>query len=206
MVAITADYRVLSRNNVTADKCVIDAKSAIRWVRENAAELGIDPNRIVAGGGSAGGHIAACSGTLTGFDEASENPAVSSIPNAMALFNPALVLAAVEGDNAYDSNRFDDLKERTGVDPVRLSPFHHISKNTPPTIIFHGKDDTTVPYFTAELFEKKMKILGNRCELVGYEGQAHGFFNYGKNENLYFEDSMQKLDDFLVSIKYLDPQ
>jgi acetyl esterase len=67
-----------------------------------------------------------------------------------------------------------------GVLSKNLSPYHHISKALPPTIIFHGKDDTTVPYRTALLFAKKAKKLGIRCELVGYEGQAHGFFNYAR--------------------------
>jgi acetyl esterase/lipase len=73
MVAMVADYRVKSRNNVTANKCVADAKSAIRWVREHASELGVDPNKIAAGGGSAGGHLAAATATLSKFDEANEN-------------------------------------------------------------------------------------------------------------------------------------
>src|SRR5688572_26427217 len=63
LVAITADYRVASRHGVTAIECVKDAKSAVRWVRKNAGRLGVDPNRIAAGGGSAGGHIAAASAT-----------------------------------------------------------------------------------------------------------------------------------------------
>ena len=60
MVAVRADYRVKSRHGVTPKECVEDAKSAMRWVRQNAAQLGVDPDRIVAAGGSAGGHIAAC--------------------------------------------------------------------------------------------------------------------------------------------------
>ncbi len=67
MVAIAADYRVASRNQVKAVECVKDAKSAIRFVRKNAARLGVDPDRIVAAGGSAGGHLAAACGTIAGF-------------------------------------------------------------------------------------------------------------------------------------------
>ena len=59
MVAITAEYRVKSRNKTTPFECVKDGKSAIRWVRANANKLGVDPSRIAAGGGSAGGHVAA---------------------------------------------------------------------------------------------------------------------------------------------------
>src|SRR5437868_11407377 len=84
MVAMTADYRVASRQQVKAVSCVSDAKSAIRFVRKEAGRLGVDPNRIVAAGGSAGGHIAACCGVLKGFDESSEDASISSMPNAMA--------------------------------------------------------------------------------------------------------------------------
>ena len=88
MVAMTAEYRVARRHNVKAVSCVADAKSAIRWAREHADSLGIDVDRIVASGGSAGGHVAACTGVLTGFEEKNEKSDISSRPNAMVLFNP----------------------------------------------------------------------------------------------------------------------
>ena len=96
MVAITVEYRVKSRHNVTPMECVSDAKSALRWVRWNANELGIDPNRIAAGGGSAGGHLAAATATVSGYDEAGENTKVSAQPNALVLFNPALDLVSLK--------------------------------------------------------------------------------------------------------------
>ena len=92
MVAMVADYRVASRNDVRAKTCVADAKSAVRWIREHAGELGVDPDRIAAGGGSAGGHLAAATATLTKFDEPDENMKIGSQPNALVLFNPALIL------------------------------------------------------------------------------------------------------------------
>ena len=67
MIAITADYRVKSRHGVKVIECVKDAKAAIAWVRENAQRLGIDPNKIAASGGSAGGHLATCTGTISGL-------------------------------------------------------------------------------------------------------------------------------------------
>src|SRR5262249_6559933 len=73
MIAARADYRVKSRHDVTPDACVEDAKSAVRWLRQNTAMLGVDPDRIVASGGSAGGHIAACT-ACTGLDAAGEDP------------------------------------------------------------------------------------------------------------------------------------
>src|SRR5262245_6841040 len=72
-----AEYRIKSKHNVTPAECVLDAKSAVRWLRQNAAKLGIDPNRIVASGGSAGGHIPACTAVPTGPDPDGEDLKVS---------------------------------------------------------------------------------------------------------------------------------
>ena len=84
-----------------------------------------------------------------------------------------------------------------------VSPYHNVESGTVPAIIFHGTGDTTIPYRTAELFAEKMRAEGNRCELVGYEGSSHGFFNYGRDGNAAFVDSLNKMDAFLVSLGYL---
>ena len=202
LVAITVDYRVASRHGVKAVRCVEDAKSAIRYVRENAVELGIDPNRIIAGGGSAGGHLAACTGTVKKFDRKEENLNVSSVPNAMMLFNPACVLAPV-GDKAWDA-KAKEMNARAGVDSIEISPFHHVTKGTPPTIIFHGEADTTVPFQTAEMFTDAMKKVGSRCELVGFPDMPHGFFNQHRFENKPYIQTLEKADAFLKSLGFME--
>jgi acetyl esterase/lipase len=201
MVAITADYRVSSRHGAKIVDCVRDAKSAIRHVRRHAARLGIDPDRIAAAGGSAGGHLAACTGVITGLDEPGEDASVSSRPNALALFDPVLVLAPVTG--FAPRGALEELLARAGIEPEAISPYHHVRTGAPPAIIFHGTADTTVPYVTAAMFEKKMKSAGNRCELVAFEGAAHGFFNYGRGGNLAYEATMKKMVEFLVSLGWL---
>ncbi|MSU48080.1 MAG: alpha/beta hydrolase [Opitutus sp.] len=204
MVAITADYRVGSRHQVKPTACVADAKSALRWVRANAARLGVDPQRIAAGGGSAGGHLAAAIATVPGFDEPTEDAKISSMPNALVLFNPALVLAPLAGLEIKD---FESRvgAERMGTDPRNLSPVHHVKRGAPPTIIFHGRADTTVPYATAEAFTSAMKKAGNRCELVGTEGAQHGFFNYGRGDGSDYRATLAATDAFLVSLGWLRP-
>jgi acetyl esterase/lipase len=204
MVAMTAEYRVSSRHGVKAVSCLRDAKSAIRWVRKNAERLGVDPRRIAAGGGSAGGHLAGALGTIRAFDEEGEDTAISSVPNALVLFNPALILAPVRGRETRVWRKLGEMEERMGVRPEELSPFHHVRSGQPPTIIFHGKGDTTVPYLTAELFTAEMRKQKNRCELVGYDDQPHGFFNYGRSGNKYFVDTVKRADAFLVSLGYLE--
>lgn len=200
MVAMTADYRVSSRHGTKARECVEDGKSAVRWIRQNADRLGIDPKRIVAAGGSAGGHVAACTGIVKGFEVGDES--ISSRPNAMALFNPATVLAPAPGLEAA-ADRLKNLESRMGVAAEKLSPWHQIQQGAPPTIVFHGKADTTVAYQTAEMFAEKMREHKARCELKGYAGQGHGFFNYGRSKNVMYKRTIADLDQFLESLGYL---
>lgn len=205
MVAMAADYRVFNRQGVKAHKCVQDAKSAIRWARANAKRLGIDPNRIAAGGGSAGGHLAASTATLPDHDDPAGDKSISSKPNALALFNPGTVLASVPGRIEFDEEQSALRAERVGVEPESISPYHHVTPGFPPAIIFHGKADTTIPYWTVELFTEKVKSVGSRCELVGYEGENHGFFNYGRGDGLAYADTVRRMDEFFVSLGWLEP-
>ena len=197
MIAIVADYRVKTRQDAKPADCVSDAKACVRWVRANAARLGIDPERIAVGGGSAGGHLAASVATLPGLDTAKDDKSVSCLPNALVLFNPGTVMAPFPGLDLKGFGAGLD-KEKFGCEPTEISPIHHVKKGTPPTIIFHGKADTTVPYSTVEKFAEVMKATGNRCDLVGYEGQPHGFFNKSK-----YAETLAAADDFLVSLGYL---
>jgi acetyl esterase/lipase len=197
MVAIVADYRVKTRQNAKPADCVSDAKACVRWVRANASRLGIDPQRIAVGGGSAGGHLAASTATLPGLDTAQDDKSVSCLPDALVLFNPGTVMAPFPGLDLKGFGAGLD-KAKFGCEPTEISPLHHVKKGTPPTIIFHGKADTTVPYTTVEKFAEVMKTAGNRCELIGYEGQPHGFFNKAK-----YAETLAATDAFLVSLGYL---
>ena len=197
MIAIVADYRVKTRQDAKPADCVSDAKACVRWVRANAARLGIDPARIAVAGGSAGGHLAASVATLPGLDDAKDDKSVSCLPNALVLFNPGTVMAPFPGVDLKGFGAGLD-KARFGCEPTEISPIHHVKKGTPPTIIFHGTADTTVPYATVEKFTEVMKAAGNRCELVGYEGQPHGFFNKAK-----YAETLAATDAFLVSLGYL---
>ena len=199
MVAITAEYRVWGRHKTKAIACFQDAKSAMRYVRSNAKRLGIDPNRIAAGGGSAGGHLAGALGTIGGLDDPADDLSVSAAPNALCLFNPALILASIP--DAFPLPK--GLEERFGVSPTAFSPYHNIGSNQPPAIIFHGDADTTIHHKSVELFTEKYKSLGNRCELVTYQGQGHGFFNFGRGDNAMFIATVTEMDAFLRSLRYL---
>ncbi|MCA9178616.1 MAG: alpha/beta hydrolase [Planctomycetales bacterium] len=210
MVALTVDYRVKSRHDVAPQECLRDAKAAVRWVRANATRLNIDPNRIAAGGGSAGGHLAAATALVPGFEDDAASK-VSSVPNALLLFNPAVALAAVEGHpDLLPQEKLDDIRERADGRPQEISPLHFVRAQLPPCIIFHGTADEAVPFPTVELFQKQMQAAGNRCELKAYPDQPHGFFNPGRGKGAareqaseHYYRTIEQLDEFLVSIGYL---
>ncbi|MEP0843409.1 MAG: alpha/beta hydrolase [Phycisphaerae bacterium] len=200
MVAITADYRVYDRHQAKVADCVSDAQAAVRWVRAHARRLGIDPDRIAAGGGSAGGHLAAAAAMLDDFTGEQEPRAVSFRPNALVLFNPALDLTL---DRPAARNRrggIEGVSSRLGAEPKTLSPADHVRPGLPPVIIFHGRNDRLIPYAQMEAFAEAMRKAGNRCELVGFEGQGHGFFNRGES----FKATLQQTERFLRDLGYLE--
>ena len=191
MVAISAEYRVKSRHQATPFECVKDGKSALRWVRKHADQLGIDPDRIGAGGGSAGGHVAAAVSTVPGLDEKGEDLSVSCLPNALVLFNPVY-------DNGPEGFGYTKVKERY----TEISPIHNLSEGMPPTIAFLGAKDKLIPVSTGEKFRDQMRKLGNRSELVVYPGQPHGFFNKGRQGDC-FSKTMEETDLFFLSLGWL---
>ncbi|MBK1855044.1 alpha/beta hydrolase [Verrucomicrobiaceae bacterium 5K15] len=189
MVAISAEYRLTGVHGTTPQESVTDGKSAIRWVRNNASTLGIDPNKVIAGGGSAGGHIAAAAGTLTNYDEAAENSSTSSKPNALVLFNPVFD----NGPTGYGYNKVQAYWED-------FSPLHNIDETAPPTTVFLGTRDEYIPVDTTKGYQALMRAKGLRCDLHLYEDQVHGFFNYGRDG---YENNIFRMDEFLVSLGYL---
>jgi acetyl esterase/lipase len=192
MVAMVADYRTASRHKTTPFECVKDAKSAMRWLRSHADKLGIDANRIAAGGGSAGGHLAAATATINDFNEAGDDLSVTAVPNALLLFNPVYD----NGPTGYGNKRVEEYWKA-------FSPMHNIRKGMPPAIVFLGTKDTLITVATAKDFQAKMRAVGSQSELFLYEGQAHGFFNEGKSPRHYYE-TVTQTDKFLVALGYLE--
>ena len=191
MIAILAEYRVKSRHGVLAVECVKDAKAAIAWVRENTERLGIDPKKIAASGGSAGGHLAACTGTITGLGS-------DERPNAMILFNAATTLAPI-GDWKFEDPKMEPGIDRLGVKGHVISPAHHIGPHTPPALLLHGTKDETVPYGSVVAFDKEMKKAKRPCKLIGYEGADHAFFNRPE----YLSKTIAEADAFLVDLGWI---
>ena len=191
MVGISVEYRTINRFGTSPRECVRDGKSAMRWVKAHAAELGIDSERIVAGGGSAGGHIAAATALVSAFDEAGEDTSVSCIPKALLLLNPVF-------DNGPDGFGHQWVKPYW----KKISPIEHIDAQAPPTMVLLGTEDTYIPVETAKRYERLMKENGRRCDLHIYEGKEHGWYNlWVSREDM--AESLIRIDRFLTSLGYL---
>lgn len=196
ILAISAEYRVKNTHGTSPFECVEDGKSAIRWVRENAKKLNIDPNKIIASGGSAGGHVALTTALIKGLENADENLSVSSVPNAVVAYNPV----SDTTEKGYGAKKVAGRE-------TEISPTHQVKKNMPPMLIFHGTKDKTVPFENAERFTRLMKEAGNDCELFAIKGVDHGAFNgdfFRKGTgNKYYNLTTYKTDVFLEKLCFL---
>ena len=195
MVGFCADYRGMTeRDNTTAASCVEDARSAIRYVRSHAADWGVDGNKLISAGGSAGGHLAAALATLDGPDDPNDDLKVSCVPQAMVLFNPVMKL----GWSPYESKMVHgDTDEEKKAALKKLSPIEYLKKGCPPMIMFYGTGDGYLK--GAREFAGKGIALGSRIEIWSAPGIDHGFFNYPP----WHQTTLIIADEFLASLGYL---
>ena len=194
MVAISVEYRLVGRGDVKVEDCIEDAKSAMRWVRGHAAELGVDPERIASGGGSAGGHLAACVAVIDDFNAKSDDLGISARPNAMVLFNPAV-------GGAADKLTSTKIAPKLRGAPEKAFPVTYASTKQGPCIMFFGTEDRLLA--GAERFRGISTKAGNKCRIVTYEGQGHSFFNHRSGGNKYYDLTVAEMDAFLVTLGWL---
>jgi acetyl esterase/lipase len=190
LVCFIADYRTAKQHGTSPFVAVQDAKSAIRYIKKNAAQWGVDSGQVIASGGSAGGHLAATTALLEAYNDQQDELIISSKPAALVLFNPVL-------DNGPGGYGY----ERIGSAYKDFSPLHNLDKQAPPTILFLGTKDNLIPVETLKYYQKVMEKLAIKCELHLYEGQGHGFFNYKNKE--YYKKTVLTMDQFLQSLGYL---
>lgn len=187
MVGISVEYRLHDRQrNVEVFDCVADARSAIRFLRKNSDGFGIDPNKIVATGGSAGGHLAIATALCRGVNDSSDPLDVSPIPQACVLLFPVI-------DTSPDGYGAAKIGKRW----KELSPVELVDEQVPPTILFHATGDTVTPFAGAQAFEAAMTRLGNQCELVVHPGGKHGYL---MSDRKLFTGALERATTFLQKL------
>lgn len=190
LVCFRGQYRLLDKKaKLPPDTCTEDVSDAIRFVRGAADRFGIDPDRLAAGGGSAGGHLASYLGMMD--DE--EVDGVSRKPNALLLFNPVYDNGPDQWGHVRVGERFRDY-----------SPAHNISEDDPPSIVFLGEADKLIPVETAERFQRLNQEAGIVSQLHTYPKQPHGFFNARVAEGKYYRDTLAKSIAFLEQLGWIN--
>lgn len=186
LVAATANYRMLNNEERAAlpagesfkRVCVTDGRSAIRWMKQHAEELGVDPQRIITGGGSAGGHISILASLNAGLDDPADAKEFDTKVVAYILFNPAL------GKDAVPDSQVDALG--------------HLKADMAPALFLFGSLDGWKP--ASDAARTRLKELGNpTSQLWIAEGQNHGFFNRPPWQDV----TIAQADRFLVEIGLL---
>jgi acetyl esterase/lipase len=190
MVAVSAEYRISYLHKSTPFESFADAKDVLRWLRQHASELNIDPNRIVAAGASAGGQLAAATGIIK--ESRNEKTEISSKPNLLMLYYPVID----NGPNGYGP---EEMKKRF----QEISPLHNIDSTAPPTLFILGTKDQLIPVKTAEEFKNRMETAGSVCELHLFEGAGHPIFYYAKELTENYDKVLELSDRFLRNYGYL---
>ena len=184
LVSISIDYRLHRREpGVSVFDCVKDARSAMRYLRQHAADLGIDPDKIIVSGGSAGAHLAAGTVLFDEVNDPTDNLDVSTEPALLILYYPVI-------DTSSDGYGQEKIGDRW----KELSPVDQVKPNMPPTLVLHGTGDTVTPFSGVERFHEAMQAAGNDCRLITYEGGRHGYFLFDLE---LFSDAMKQTEAFL---------
>jgi len=191
MVVFAPEYRIAKKHGTSPFQALMDAKSAMRYIKHNANNFKIDTSRLVAGGGSAGGHLAAATALIEAYNDPNDNLNISPVPKALLLFNPVI-------DNGPGGYGY----KRVGKAYKEFSPLHNLDSLAPPTLFLLGTEDRLIPVETAAYYCTVMERTGGLCKLVLYEGAGHGFFNPRNPE--FHQETILETDRFLQSLGIID--
>jgi acetyl esterase/lipase len=186
-VVASINYRLSRRTRFPAQ--IEDCKAAVCWLRKHADSYGIDPDRVVAWGESAGGHLASLLGTAGYVPEWEEGDEVgSSRVQAVIDWYGRADLTPVSTDPALAGSASALLLGGSGEAVAELaqeaSPLFHVSKDDPPFLIMHGDKDNVVPLKQSERFAGALKSAGVRVKMLVLKGAGHGGPQFMQSEQM----------------------
>ena len=213
-VSVSVTYRLIEpepmiEGKITVETCLEDCKSAIRYIREHASELGIDPERIAAIGDSAGGHLATALATVSGCENPHEDETISSVPNAVVNLNGITDLTITfpniplqyEKETEEEGQRYMNRYEQAKC----LSPVFQVRSGLPPMLHLHGVQDRTVEPHQSIRMHQALLASGNRSELILYPQTKHAFILYqytATDEEI--ERAILDIDQFFIRLGWLE--
>lgn len=176
------NHRSLPRFHYPA--AVEDVQRAVRFIRKNAAQFGINPNKIGASGGSSGGHLVSMLGTLDGKGNPNDPDPVeresakvqcvvarAAPTNFFTMSSAGLAFLGMRPPAGKAAEVSQTQEYRTYRD---ASPFFHITSDDPPFLLMHGDKDESVPFAQSVEMEKALKTAGVPVKFLRIEGAAHG--------------------------------
>ncbi|MEI6168666.1 MAG: alpha/beta hydrolase [bacterium] len=195
-VGATVEYRLVPVARFPAP--VEDCKAAVRWLRANAKNYRINPDRIGVVGFSAGGHLACMLGVTdktVGLEGDGGNPEQSSRVQAVVSFFGPTDFTTYDWSNdlkkdvivPFLGGSFSDKPEVY----QKASPINYVTKDAPPFLLFHGTEDKLVPVDQSKRLAEKLKGVGVSVRVVVLEGEGHGF------TDAYNQVCMKQMLDFL---------
>jgi acetyl esterase len=183
---------------ITPVESVKDARSALRWVKEMAPHLNIDPGKVVAAGQSAGGQLALSTALLDEINEPTDNMAIDPTPCALLLY-----ASNVNTMEAWVDRLLGERREEIWS----ISPYHNLKPGMPPAIEFHGTADPMVNFWIVDYFKQKTLALGNRFEQIPFEGKGHYLAENDSTYATYFDETvMERTDRFLEELGIMPDQ
>ncbi|WP_221029089.1 alpha/beta hydrolase [Actomonas aquatica] len=193
MVGFAPDYRVVQRwPDSDASHTVADARRAIRWIQDHADELGVDPQRIIVVGSSAGAHLALWTAITTSPPELTEEEEAPRFkPAALILSSPPSDTSAATG---VGGDRFNV------AEPDRYSPLQHLDATMPPVLLIHGDADRLVPFAQSVALHAALVATGNTCEFHPVPGGGH---NYTQDVPSWKRKVPELQSDFLTRLHLL---
>ncbi|MDP4226856.1 MAG: alpha/beta hydrolase [Bacteroidota bacterium] len=197
-VGISIEYRLISKsgNNVESESgytiwdCLADCKDAIRYIRQHADELGIDPDKIIVIGDSAGGHLALCLGTMNLPKDTRANAVINC--NGISDLTEEKWIKYIQPG----TNRLKTAKQ--------LSPIYSLDNKAVSILTMNGADDKVVTPQEAERFFNACKERGIDTEYILWPGMRHAFIvtNYTATEEQ-TDKALSAMLNFLVKRRFL---
>jgi acetyl esterase/lipase len=189
-IGVAVEYRTASRNNTLPFESVMDARSAIRWLRKNADLYNIDSSKIVATGNSAGGHLVLTTALADKWNEKTDDLTISPTPNLLLVNSGAY-------DLTIENTKWITKKLKNKALVKEISPNHLVKKSMPPLLLVHGTNDQNCPLWTVEKFKKEMETNGNTFEFHTLEGADHYIWynpKFSGQISAWRKDFLSKLD------------
>ena len=187
-VCVTAEYRVASEADWPLQ--VEDIKSVVNWIRTNSIELGVDKNKIVVAGKSAGGHLALLSSGVDCMDSKIQTSSDTKVAAVVAIA-PVIDVRSMIGR--------EDIAPFLGAQPSdetidNANPINHVSAKYPPTLLIHGTSDQRVHHGPTINMHKELEKHGVPTDLVLFADQGHSL-----DSDPNFSQVMVASIDFFIS-------